>query len=55
MNGSYQSNNTWINNLKKSIDDKIVKPIKSKGEAIQMLRVNIQNSDNIIKNIIKAN
>jgi hypothetical protein len=42
-------------NLRKAIDEKIVKPIKNKGEAIQMLRVNIQNSDNIIKNIIKAN
>lgn len=50
-----QHNNTWMLNLRKAIDEKIVKPIKNKGEAIQMLRVNIQNSDNIIKNIIKAN
>lgn len=41
--------------MKKAIDEKIVKPIKSRGEAVQMLRVNIQNSENIIKNIIKAN
>jgi hypothetical protein len=44
-----------MTNLRKAIEEKIVKPIKNKGEAIQMLRVNIQNSDNIIKNIIKAN
>ena len=48
-------NNTWIKNLTQAIDEKIVKPIKNRGEAIQMLRVNIQNSDNLIKNIIKAN
>ena len=29
--------------------------IKSKSEAVQMLRVNIENEENIIKNIIKAN
>lgn len=29
--------------------------IKNKSEAVQMLRVNIENEDNIIKNIIKAN
>jgi hypothetical protein len=50
-----QHGNTWMTNLRKAIEEKIVKPIKNKGEAIQMLRVNIQNSDNIIKNIIKAN
>ena len=33
----------------------MVKPIKNRGEAIQMMRVNIQNSENIINNIIKAN
>lgn len=29
--------------------------IKNKSEAVQMLRVNIENEENIIKNIIKAN
>ena len=49
------STHQWINNLKKAVDEKIVKPIKNRGEAVQMLRVNIENVDNIIKNIIKAN
>jgi hypothetical protein len=26
--------NTWINNLKKAVEEKIVKPIKNRGEAI---------------------
>jgi len=47
--------NVWIQNLKKAVDGKIVKTIKNKSEAVQMLRVNIENSDNIIRNIIKAN
>lgn len=47
--------NIWISNLKKIIDSKISKIIKNKSEAVQMLRVNIENEDNIIKNIIKAN
>lgn len=47
--------NIWISNLKKIIDSKISKMIKNKSEAVQMLRVNIENEDNIIKNIIKAN
>lgn len=49
------TNNAWINNLKKAVDEKIVKPIKSRGEAVQMLRVNMENVHNIITNIIKAN
>ena len=48
-------NNGWINNLKKAVDEKIVKPIKNRGEAVQMLRVNMENVHNIITNIIKAN
>ena len=45
----------WIKNLSKAVNDKIMKPIKNRSEAVQMMRVNIQNSDNIINNIIKAN
>lgn len=47
--------NLWVLNLKKTIDTKISKIIKNKSEAVQMLRVNIENEENIIKNIIKAN
>ena len=53
-NGALREN-LWISNLKKAIDEKTVKPIRNRGEAVQMLRVNIQNADNIIGNIIKAN
>ena len=52
---SENSSNVWINSLKKVIEEKISKVIKNKGEAVQMLRVNIENEENIIKNIIKAN
>jgi len=48
-------NNVWVNKLKVVLDTKLSKPIKSKAQAVQMLRVNLQNSDNIIKNIIRAN
>ena len=48
-------NNVWMINLKKILDQKLSKPIKSKGQACQMLRVNLQNSENIIRNIIKSN
>jgi hypothetical protein len=41
--------------LKKAVDSKIVKNLKNKSEAVQMLRGNIENSQNIFKNIIKAN
>jgi hypothetical protein len=45
----------WISSLKKVVDEKIVKPIKNNGEAVQMLRVNFENANNIIQNIIRAN
>ena len=47
--------NVWIQTMKDVIDDKITKQIKNKSEAVQMLRVNIENEENIIRNIIKAN
>lgn len=31
----------------------MVKKVKTKGEAIQLLKVHMQNSENIIRNIIK--
>jgi len=37
------------------LDQKLSAPIKSKSQACQMVRVNLQNSENIIKNIIKSN
>lgn len=47
--------NLWIKQLREVIEKKIIKLIKNKSEAVQMMRVNIENEENIIKNIIKAN
>jgi hypothetical protein len=32
----------------------MVKKVKTKGEAVQVLKVHMQNSENIIRNIIKT-
>ena len=47
--------NLWVSNLRKVVEDKLSLPIKDSSQAHQMLRVNLQNSENIIKNIIRAN
>jgi len=41
VNRHEQTGNIWINNLRKVVDEKMTKPIKNRGEAIQMMRVNI--------------
>lgn len=50
-----QSQNVWVTNLRKTVEQRIAKKITNKGQAVQMVKVNLENSDNIIKNIIKAN
>ena len=45
----------WVSNLKTVVAEKLTKPVKQRHDAIQMLRGNLENSDNIVKNIIKAN
>lgn len=45
----------WAQNLQKTVEQKAIKKLKNKGEIVQMLRVNLANADNIIKNICKAN
>ena len=50
-----QSGNVWVTNLRKTVEQRIAKKITNKGQAVQMVKVNLENSDNIIKNIIKAN
>lgn len=47
--------NQWVDNLKKAVNAKLVKQPKNRNEAIQVLRVNVQNSDNLVRNIIRAN
>lgn len=41
--------------LDKVLDAKMLKKVQTKGEAIQMLKVHCQNSENILRGIIKAN
>jgi uncharacterized lipoprotein YmbA len=47
-------NNYWAANLQNIINQKMLKKIKTKGEAIQLLKVHMQNAENIIRNIIKV-
>ena len=47
--------NFWATNLNKMLDAKMLKKVKTKGEAIQMIKVHIQNSENILRNLIKQN
>ena len=44
-----------MGNLKTVVAEKLSKRVRHKNDAIQMLRGNLENSDNIVKNIIKAN
>ena len=46
---------SWEAQLKKTVDGKILKKLKNKNDATQMLRVYSTNCENIIKNICKAN
>ena len=34
-------NNVWVNKLRQVLELKLSKPIKNKGQAVQMLRVNL--------------
>ena len=49
-----KGNNYWANNLQTIINQKMLKKVKTKGEAIQLLKVHMQNAENIIRNIIKV-
>ena len=33
----------------------MLKKVKTKGEAVQLIKVHIQNSENILRNLIKQN
>ncbi len=46
--------NYWASNLQAVVNAKMVKKVKTKGEAVQVLKVHMQNSENIIRNIIKT-
>jgi uncharacterized lipoprotein YmbA len=45
--------NYWASQLQTIINTKMVRKLRTKGEAVQLLKVHMQNSENIIKNIIK--
>ena len=51
---SKKSTNYWASSLHTMISSKMVKKIKTKGEAIQTLKVHMQNSENIMRNIMKV-
>jgi hypothetical protein len=51
---SKKTTNYWANNLQSIISTKMLKKVKTKGEAIQLLKVHMQNAENIIRNIIKV-
>ena len=46
--------NYWATNLAAIVNAKMAKKVKTKGEAVQVLKVHMQNSENIIRNIIKT-
>lgn len=48
-----KSNNYWATTLQQIVNSKMLKKVKTKGEAIQVLKVHMQNAENIIRNIIK--
>lgn len=50
-----KNSSSWESNLQKTVDQKILKKMKSKSEATQMLRVYCANCENIIRNICKTN
>lgn len=50
-----KNNSSWESKLRKLVDSKILKKMKNKNEATQMLRVYCSNCDNIIRNICKSN
>lgn len=47
--------NQWSATLNKIIDAKMLKKVKTKGEAVQLIKVHIQNSENILRNLIRQN
>ena len=50
-----KNSNQWATNLSKLLDSKMLKRVKTKGEAVQLLKVHMQNAENILRNLIKAN
>lgn len=46
---------TWEAALKQTVEQKILKKLKNKEDATQMLRVYCANCENVIRNICKAN
>ena len=49
------SANVWVDRLRKVVAEKLMKPVRNRADAAAMLRGNLENSDNILKNIIKPN
>lgn len=47
--------NYWATTLNKLLDAKMLKKVKTKGEAVQLLKVHMQNAENILRNLIRQN
>ena len=41
VNKQFQDTNIWVKNLGRVVEEKLIKPIKNKSEAVQMMRVNL--------------
>lgn len=50
-----KNKSSWESQLKKLVEGKVLKKMKNKQDATQMLRVYCSNCENIIRNICKAN
>lgn len=50
-----KSASTWETQLRTTVENKILKKLKNKNDATQMLRVYCSNCENIIKNVCQAN
>lgn len=55
MSRTMKTSNQYAQSLSRVIDAKIIKKIKTKGEAVQLLKVHMQNSENIFRNLVKQN
>ena len=50
-----KNSSSWETKLRKLVDQKILKKMKNKNDATQMLRVYCSNCENIVRNICKSN
>lgn len=49
------SQNQWSQTLQKITDAKMLKKVRTKGEAVQLIKGHIQNAENILRNLSRQN